>query len=155
MVVAVILAAGLLWCIALVLEHINRPSQDQILMETRAYDEALRADLEAWARGPEGQAILDTAIAHSVEREQAREREKKAKRLAIAMEKKRVEAERKRAEADKSSAGIVADVTDALAAWGWPRSRCRELARNAVRALGPKESIENLTVYALTHKEAP
>ena len=131
MVAALILAVGLLACIGVVLEYINRQRPE----DTETMEAILEAERRATYKEflPKLVALNEQYIRDVVAENRAERERQETMRL------------------EKEGAESIRDVTAALVSMGWPMADCVALAKSAVKALGPKASIEELTIYALSH----
>jgi hypothetical protein len=155
MVAALILAVGLLACLAVVFNFMDGGGQstEDILREMDAWRDEHE---EAWRQEYAGYVLAqvtsdalanmskgrDKLLAAHAAEEAAREKASVAARKATAARER---------EKEETYGPAIKDVTSALVGMGWPASESKPLAQGAVKALGPDASLEDLTIYALSH----
>ena len=147
MVFSLIFAAGALWALAVLIDYLNKPKASDVLADIHAQWDVIAAQREAdlQASEPERMAAIDAWL-DAVGEEHRNEVQARYKSL------KKAKARNAAKAASKTTTDYSKDVTAALVSMGWPRADCKTLAENAVTTLGPTASIEELTIYALTHK---
>ena len=143
MVFSLIFAAGALYALAVLIDHFSQKATAKDFASSFRTQEAARLQaIHDWANDPETLRATSRAVQAGLREEHDE---------AVAARYKSLKKAAKRSTASAVSTP-VRDVTSALVSMGWPRADCKTLAENAVTTLGPTASIEELTIYALTHK---